>query len=109
MSSCNSGAELARETAELKHALDVVLDELTGIYAGRGLTEALARQVTVQLTRKDSLGAFARDLLGITTIVAGTTLIGLMALGGLGASVGGAGIVQGAVRVTFWGAFAKIR
>jgi VIT1/CCC1 family predicted Fe2+/Mn2+ transporter len=27
-------------------------------------------------------------------------------LGGLGASVGGAGIVKGAVRVTFWGALA---
>jgi vacuolar iron transporter family protein len=27
-------------------------------------------------------------------------------LGGLGASAGGAGIVKGAVRVTFWGALA---
>jgi len=42
----------------------------------------------------------------ISAIVAGTTLIGLMALGGLGASVGGAGVVKGAIRVTFWGALA---
>ena len=42
----------------------------------------------------------------ISAIVAATTLVGLMALGGLGASAGGAGIVKGAVRVTFWGALA---
>ena len=42
----------------------------------------------------------------ITLIVAVTTLIALSVLGGLGASAGGAGIVKGAVRVTFWGALA---
>ena len=42
----------------------------------------------------------------ISVVVAGTTLIGLMALGGLGASAGGAAIVKGAIRVTFWGALA---
>ena len=42
----------------------------------------------------------------ITLVVAVTTLIALSVLGGLGASVGGAGIVKGAVRVTFWGALA---
>ena len=42
----------------------------------------------------------------ISAFVAGTTLVGLMALGGLGASAGGAGIVKGAIRVTFWSAFA---
>jgi vacuolar iron transporter family protein len=40
----------------------------------------------------------------IQAIVAGTTLIGVMAPGGLGASVGGAGVIKGAIRVTFWGA-----
>ena len=35
-----------------------------------------------------------------------TTLVALSVLGGLGASAGGAGIVTGAVRVTFWGALA---
>lgn len=38
--------------------------------------------------------------------VAGTTLVALAVLGGLGASAGGAGILKGAVRVTFWGALA---
>jgi len=42
----------------------------------------------------------------ITLVVALTTLVALAVLGGLGASVGGAGIVKGATRVTFWGALA---
>lgn len=40
------------------------------------------------------------------TIVAGTPLVALAILGGLGASAGGAGIVRGAIRVTFWRALA---
>ncbi|SFZ81411.1 Predicted Fe2+/Mn2+ transporter, VIT1/CCC1 family [Devosia enhydra] len=39
-------------------------------------------------------------------IVAGSTLVGLAVLGSLGASAGGAGLVRGAIRVTFWGAIA---
>ena len=42
----------------------------------------------------------------ITLVVALTTLVALAVLGGLGASAGGAGIVKGLVRVTFWGALA---
>lgn len=42
----------------------------------------------------------------IGLVVAGTTLVALAVLGGLGASAGGAGILKGAVRVTFWGALA---
>ena len=42
----------------------------------------------------------------ITLIVAMTTLIALAVLGGLGASAGGAAIIKGAIRVTFWGALA---
>jgi VIT1/CCC1 family predicted Fe2+/Mn2+ transporter len=42
----------------------------------------------------------------ITPAVAMTTLVALAVLGGLGASAGGAGILKGAVRVTFWGALA---
>jgi hypothetical protein len=37
------GAEPARETTELKDALDMDLDELTRIYVGRGLNERLTR------------------------------------------------------------------
>jgi VIT1/CCC1 family predicted Fe2+/Mn2+ transporter len=42
----------------------------------------------------------------ITLIVAVATLVALSVLGGLGASAGGAGIVKGALRVTFWGTLA---
>ena len=42
----------------------------------------------------------------ISVVVAVTTLIALSVLGGLGASAGGAGVIKGAIRVTFWGALA---
>ncbi|MGE4326333.1 MAG: VIT family protein [Pseudodonghicola sp.] len=42
----------------------------------------------------------------ISLIVAVATLLALAVLGGLGASAGGAGMVRGAIRVTFWGALA---
>lgn len=42
----------------------------------------------------------------LTYFVAGTSLFFLALLGGLAAHVGGAGIVPGAIRVTFWGALA---
>jgi VIT1/CCC1 family predicted Fe2+/Mn2+ transporter len=41
-----------------------------------------------------------------SVLVAGTTVVALAILGGLGATAGGAGVVRGAVRVTFWGALA---
>ncbi|SEN89883.1 Predicted Fe2+/Mn2+ transporter, VIT1/CCC1 family [Loktanella fryxellensis] len=137
-------ADLARETRELKDTPEAELDELTRIYIGRGLDDGLARQVAVQLTQKDALGAHALDELGISEtvtarpiqaalvsamtfaagaviplivasvapaaqislLVAVTTLVALMALGGLGATAGGAGILKGGIRVTFWGALA---
>jgi VIT1/CCC1 family predicted Fe2+/Mn2+ transporter len=39
-------------------------------------------------------------------LVAGTSLIFLAVLGGLAARAGGAGVIIGAIRVTFWGALA---
>jgi VIT1/CCC1 family predicted Fe2+/Mn2+ transporter len=42
----------------------------------------------------------------ITLTVAASAIAALMVLGALGASAGGAGMVKGAVRVTFWGALA---
>ena len=58
-------ADLARETEELATQPEHELDELTGIYTARGLTPDLARQVALQLTAHDALGAHARDELGI--------------------------------------------
>ncbi|MBP7586449.1 MAG: VIT family protein [Thermoanaerobaculia bacterium] len=42
----------------------------------------------------------------IAPLVAATTLLALVILGGLGASAGGASLTRGAVRVAFWGALA---
>jgi VIT1/CCC1 family predicted Fe2+/Mn2+ transporter len=42
----------------------------------------------------------------IIAVVAATALAFLALLGGIAARAGGAGMVRGAIRVTFWGAFA---
>ena len=62
-------ADLAREMEELRDQPDSELRELAGIYVQRGLEPALARQVAEGLTRKDALGAHARDELGISDVV----------------------------------------
>lgn len=59
-------ADLAREKAELHDQPESELRELADIYAARGLDPDLARQVAVQLTAKDALGAHAREELGIS-------------------------------------------
>src|SRR4030088_2048275 len=43
---------------------------------------------------------------GLIPLVAGTSLVFLAVLGGVAARVGGAGVITGALRVTFWGALA---
>jgi VIT1/CCC1 family predicted Fe2+/Mn2+ transporter len=43
---------------------------------------------------------------GLIALVSGTSLMFLALLGGLAARVGGAGVLKGALRVTFWGALA---
>lgn len=62
-------ADIARETEELATQPEHELEELTGIYIGRGLTPDLAKQVAGQLTEYDALGAHARDELGIIEIM----------------------------------------
>lgn len=59
-------ADRARETRELATSPESELAELTGIYAARGLSPELARQVAEQLTSRDALGAHLRDELGQT-------------------------------------------
>ena len=63
-------ADLAREQAELAGQPDYECEELTRIYMDRGVDADLARQVAIQLMAKDSLGAHARDELGISEITA---------------------------------------
>ncbi|NTW83887.1 MAG: VIT family protein [Chlorobiaceae bacterium] len=137
-------ADLAREKLELETEPELELNELAGIYEGRGLDKALAMQVAKQLTAHDALGAHARDELGITEalrarpiqaaissavsfiagavipiaasvmapaglipeILSATVLVALVMLGGTAAYAGGAPLLRGALRVTFWGALA---
>ncbi len=58
-------SDIAKETWELEHQADHELDELTAIYQSKGLEADLAREVAVQLTEHDALGAHLRDELGI--------------------------------------------
>jgi VIT1/CCC1 family predicted Fe2+/Mn2+ transporter len=61
-------ADLARERRELESDDDGERRELMGIYMGRGLSAALAKQVADELTAHDALAAHARDELGITDL-----------------------------------------
>lgn len=72
-------ADIARETEELATQPEHELDELTGIYIGRGLTPDLARQVAIQLTQHDALGSHARDELGITEIMTARPVLASLA------------------------------
>ncbi len=62
-------ADLETERRALEEAPEVELEELAEIYVGRGVEIGLARQVAAQLMEHDSLGAHARDELGISETV----------------------------------------
>src|ERR1700689_2143119 len=104
---------LAKQVAEQLMAHDAIgahaRDEL-------GISETLrARPIQAALA---SAGCFAvgaampllvtaiAPTAGLIPLVSGTSLAFLALLGGLAARAGGAGVVMGAVRVTFWGALA---
>ncbi|NMM28670.1 MAG: VIT family protein [Glaciimonas sp.] len=81
-----------------------------------GISEsASARPVQAALTSAVTFAAGAAlpllatllaPLPQLVPLVAGTSLVGLVALGALGAHTGGAPVFQAALRVTFWGALA---
>jgi len=75
-------ADIEKERNEL--ATDPVheLEELTMIYVGRGLDKKLAREVAVQLTAHDALGAHARDELGISDILSAKPIQAALASAG---------------------------
>ncbi|MHB1592863.1 MAG: VIT1/CCC1 transporter family protein [Streptosporangiaceae bacterium] len=58
-------ALLELERHELADTPEAELDELTGIYRGKGLTPELAREVARQLTAHDAMAAHAEAELGI--------------------------------------------
>ena len=59
-------ADIAKEKWELEHTPDHELDELTAIYAAKGLSSQLARDVAVELTKNDALKAHMAEELGIS-------------------------------------------
>ncbi len=63
-------ADLTRERRELAEMPKAELEELTQIYARRGLDRELAERAAVQLTQRDALATHARDELGISETVA---------------------------------------
>ena len=103
---------LAKRVAEQLMARDALgthaRDEL-------GISETLrARPIQAALASAGSFAAGAAMPLLVTAItpagliplVSGTSLVFLALLGGLAARAGGAGVMVGAIRVTFWGALA---
>jgi VIT1/CCC1 family predicted Fe2+/Mn2+ transporter len=104
---------LAKQVAEQLMVHDAIgahaRDEL-------GISETLrARPIQAALTSAGSFAVGAIMPLLITAmapaanlipLVAGTSLVFLALLGGLAAHAGGAGVLMGAIRVTFWGALA---
>jgi VIT1/CCC1 family predicted Fe2+/Mn2+ transporter len=62
-------ADLNRERLELAADPEHEHEEMTAIYVGRGLDQALAAQVATQLMANDALGAHARDELGISEML----------------------------------------
>jgi vacuolar iron transporter family protein len=104
---------LARQVAEQLMAHDALgahaRDEL-------GISETLsARPIQAAFASAASFAVGAAMPLSVTAfapeaslifLVPGTTLLFLALLGALAAGAGGAGVVVGAIRVTFWGALA---
>jgi VIT1/CCC1 family predicted Fe2+/Mn2+ transporter len=104
---------LARQVADQLMAHDALgahaRDELgiSQILAARPVQAALASAAAFATGAVLPLGvAWATPMSGLIVIVSTTSLVFLALLGGIAARAGGASIVTGALRVTFWGALA---
>lgn len=60
--------DLKREARELEESPEEELQELADIFESRGISEATALQVAIELTESDALTAHAREELGINEI-----------------------------------------
>jgi VIT1/CCC1 family predicted Fe2+/Mn2+ transporter len=106
-------SQLARKVAEQLMAGDALAaharDELgiSAIHAARPVQAALASAATFAAgAALPLLTAVVVPQSNFVIVVSATSLAFLAALGGLAAQVGGASVVRGALRVTFWGALA---
>lgn len=98
-------AQLTRHDALGTHARDEL--GISETVAARPIQAAIVSALTFAVGAVVPLiVALLAPPASITVLVALVTLLALAVLGSLGASAGGAGIVRGAVRVTFWGALA---
>ena len=59
-------ADVALERKGLSADKEYEMEELAGIYVGRGIDPSLAKEVARQLMARDAIGAHARDELGIS-------------------------------------------
>jgi vacuolar iron transporter family protein len=62
-------ADVALERKGLSADKKYEMEELAGIYVGRGIDPSLAKEVARQLMARDAIGAHARDELGISAIL----------------------------------------
>jgi VIT1/CCC1 family predicted Fe2+/Mn2+ transporter len=58
-------SDIAKEKWELEHTPDIELAELAGIYRKKGLPQALANEVAIELTKHDALKTHLAEELGI--------------------------------------------
>jgi VIT1/CCC1 family predicted Fe2+/Mn2+ transporter len=58
-------SDIAKEKWELEHTPDIELAELAGIYRKKGLPQALAQEVAVELTKHEALKTHLAEELGI--------------------------------------------
>ncbi|MEN9746209.1 MAG: hypothetical protein RL729_681 [Actinomycetota bacterium] len=58
-------SDIAKEKWELEHTPEIELAELAGIYRKKGLPQALAHEVAVELTKHDALKTHLAEELGI--------------------------------------------
>ena len=58
-------SDIAKEKWELENTPDIELAELTGIYRKKGLPQALAHEVAIELTKHDALKIHLAEELGI--------------------------------------------
>lgn len=106
-------ADLARQVAEQLMAKDALGAHLRDELGITDVTRARPLQAALSSAMAFTVGA-ALPLLTVwlgperrlSLVVAATSLLFLMLLGGLAARYGGASIRRGVIRVTFWGALA---
>lgn len=67
-------ADIAREKSELQEMPEQELQEIIAIYKNRGLSDDLAHEVAVALTKHNALETHLRDELGMTEISAAKPL-----------------------------------